>query len=195
MKTSDYLISQYYDSPRIRAVIDSLEDSIESDVLGALNDLLPQMTSKSIGYWADLLAKRFMVQRPVIKTDEETEYKFFGFKPADGESNYGHIAHFNEGTFASQGFDPHKYLPANDIIMSAFVNINASKIRYDGTQDMASRIVDDSFSGSYVIDNMDMTIDYVIGGDIEEYELSMFDSSDDTLPRPVGVEIAKVSKA
>ena len=188
---TDYLISQYYDSERIRAIIDSLEQVIKEHLEQALLDIQPQMTSQAVGYWAELLAKRFMVHRPIVTIPSESDYEFFGFG-ADATTPNPHRATFNSAIFSTGRYEPNNYEPANNETTSAVTAIQSQRIMFDGTQDMARDIINSVYEGSYVIDNMDMTIKYVVGGEFVNEEFSAIKNSENIFPRPAGVDIKEI---
>lgn len=151
---TDRIIAQYYESTKIRAIINDMDVLIKENMNDALSDLKVQMGINATGYWLELLGKRFKFPRPLLTDPDGATY--FGLVE-DG------ISKTNKGSFSAVPFvGDNESLTAGRVeasneMYSALLGLVISSMRTDGSQDSIAKIVNSFFDGSSVVDNQDMS--------------------------------------
>lgn len=158
-KISTRLISQYYNSPRIAGVLDAFEDAGNDGILVASDDLKPMMASEAKGYWLELLAMRFNFSRPLLS--DPNSAKAFGL--VENGINRAGKGTFSQAPFVKdgEGYSAGRQ-EASDRLFATLIAMKASSLRTDGSQDDINVILDGLFSGSFAVDNQDMTMTVLI---------------------------------
>lgn len=178
-QTSTLLTKRYHVADSMKSLLDSQVENWQELIVDPAQQLKEKGTIKADGVWLDLLAKRFRITRP---TKPATEVKYFGF------SGNPKAVGFNQDPFFPKGGDPNvEQVPMPDGLFRQFLQIVVSGLRSNGTQDVINQIVGDALPGSYVLDNLDMTMTLVISLDDAEYDYDLSALSDQVVPKPCGV--------
>ena len=173
--TSDLLVGQWQDSPRLRAAVDAPLDTIREDVLPAFDTLrLMRDIDKAEGVWLDYLGVRVGLRRPST-TDPGADPRF-GFTLAG--------TGFDQEPFRGEAANDAVY-PLPDVIYRRFVKARALLVLGDGTYQTFAKAVRVIDPAAGVQDRRDMSVRIVTA---QRVFLELADASD-ALPRTAGVEL------
>ena len=173
--TSDLLVGQWQDSPRLRAAVDAPLDTIREDVLPAFERLrLMRDIATAEGVWLDYLGVRVGLRRPST-TDPSADTRF-GFAIAG--------VGFDQEPFRGDAANDAVY-PLPDAIFRRFVRARALLVLGDGTAQTFAKAVRYIDPGAAVQDRRNMTVRVVTS---RRVFLALADESG-ALPRTAGVEI------
>ncbi len=64
-KISDFVISQYYESTRLKGILENFEDMLNADIATPAEDLKVEGGLGARGYWLELLGRRFAITRNI----------------------------------------------------------------------------------------------------------------------------------
>ena len=175
--SSDLVIGQYVNSPRLRAMIDAFVEQVGDQAFPAIERIkLMRRIETAEGIWLDQIGKLLGIMRPST-TDPSMDLRF-GF----------------EGPSQSRGFDQHPFLgdeanaavyPLPDAVFRGMVQARAILVLSNGScQDFerAVRFVDPDAT---VTDNRDMTITITTA----RQDLLELADRIGVLPRTAGVSI------
>ena len=178
--TSDLLVGQWQDSPRLRAAVDAPLDTIREDVLPAFEQLrLMRDIATAEGVWLDYLGVRVGLRRPST-TDPSADTRF-GFAIAG--------VGFDQEPFRGSSANDAIY-PLPDSLFRRFVKSRALLVLGDGTSQTFAKAVREIDPGAAVQDRRDMSLRVVTGLRVF---LELADASD-ALPRTAGVELIYVDR-
>ena len=154
-KTTDRLIAQYYNSPKMRAIIDNIEALITENMTAALLTLKTKMGIQADGYWLELLGKRFEFPRPMMSDPDSAV--FFGLvtngQITNGKGTFGEAPFVGDNESISGG-----KVESSDAMYATLLGLLISSMRTTGSQDNIAEIVDTMYEGSSIIDHQDMTM-------------------------------------
>jgi len=180
--SSDLVIGQWVDSPRLRAAIDAPVNAINDDVVTALSELdLQRSLDTATGIWLDFIGVRLGLRRPA--TSEPSADSRFGFK----------------GPTQSKGFDlaPFKGVEANDDVFPLpdelyrrFIKARAVLVLGDGSFQKFVKAVKIIEPGASVVDTRKMTIKIAT----DDRETIMLADEIGAIPRSAGVLIQFVER-
>ena len=173
--SSELLIGQWLDSPKLRAAVDAPIDLANEDVIPAF-EAIHRMhdIDHAVGVWLDFLGVRVGLRRPTVR-DSGMEERF-GFDMA-GEP-------FDHAPFRGEAANDAVY-PLPDVIYRRFIRARATLVVGDGTFATLSKAVRQIDPAATVIDRRDMTIRVVTS---ERALLELADASG-ALPRSGGVTL------
>lgn len=173
--STDLLIGQWRDSPRLRAVPQVAIDLAKSEFLGGLDRLaLMRSIDTAEGVWLDRIAKRLGLQRPA--TTDPAQDDRFGFDMA-GEP-------FDQAPFKGAAENDAAY-PLPDAVFRKLVKARAVLVLGDGTIQTFTKAVRCVDPGATVQDRRNMTVRVVTS---LRSLLELADTSN-ALPRSAGVRI------
>ena len=173
--TSDLLVGQWQDSPRLRAAVDAPLDTIREDVLPAFEQLrLMRDIATAEGVWLDYLGVRVGLRRPST-TDPSADLRF-GFDDAGSG--------FDQARFRGDAVNDAVY-PLPDTIFRRFVKARALLVLGDGTYQTFAKAVRVIDPGADVQDRRDMSLRIVTD---QQAFLKLADTAG-ALPRTAGVEL------
>jgi len=192
MSVSKHIISQYDGKDKLHAVVDLFQSVLQASIGDQAGKLLGGMTSKATGYWLELMGKRFALSRPVLPSAEVP--KFFGLvEGVDGDPTFDDTgkATFTRAPFVpdGQGGGLQGMVMASDEAYADLINMKVGSLRTDGSQDDVNIILNGIFTGSYVLDNQDMTISVFINSNGSQNDVKIIMNNPDLIPRPVGVSM------
>ena len=174
--TTDLVIGQWFDSPRLRAAIDAPVDVANEDVVPAFDRItLMREIDSAEGVWLDYLGVRVGIRRPTQRDPSMDDR--LGFDMA-GEP-------FDQAPFRGDVISDAVY-PLNDEMFRRFIKARAILDLGDGTFQTFSKAVRTIDPGAAVQDQRNMTVRVVTS-------LSTFlELADEVgaLPRTAGVLIA-----
>ena len=182
VSTSDLVIGQWTDSPLLRETIDSPIRVLNSDVIGALNDLEAQRNLDTAeGIWLDFIGARLGVRRPSI-SDPSQDLRF-GF----------------DGVTQSTGFDLFPFIgdeendafyPMPDDLYRNILRARGIALFSDGSFQTFVRAVRTVDSTAAVRDDRDMSVRIAT----DNQEILEIADMVGALPRNAGVEINYVER-
>jgi hypothetical protein len=173
------IISQYANSPRILAVIESFNASVdpEANIEAWYDEVWNVATAQ--GYGLDVWGRIVGVNR-VLSISPDI---FFGFEEAGTLS----AAEFNQGIFFGGASSSTNY-SLSDPAFLLLIYAKAAANIWDGSIIGLNAILRILFPGkiAYVVDNLDMTMTYYFDFTLTPVEVSIVANSG-VLPRPCGV--------
>ena len=175
LASSNLVVGQWSDSPKLRAVIDAMLDPLRTQALPAFERLrLMTLIDQAVGVFLDYLGARVGVDRP--STNDPSMDARWGFT----------------GPMQSKGFDtvPFKgdqvndaVYPLGDTIFRRFVKARAVLVLGDGTEQTFTKGVRYIDPAAQVRDNRDMSITVLTD---RQVFLELADTAG-ALPRTAGV--------
>jgi hypothetical protein len=183
-----YIISQYYESPRLRVMIESFNGLVEKEILQSAIKLASCGGISAKGYWLDLLGRRFGFNRPLLLSVDSVKY--FGLTGVP-QGVVSHKGTFSQAPFVKSDDDiiSNRYY-ASDMIYSNLLKLWISKMQSTATVDSINHILSSIYPNSYTIDNQDMTLDCYLNISGEEaFDADFILDNGYILPRPAGVAI------
>lgn len=173
--TSDLIIGQWDDSPKLRAAIDAPVNALRDDVLPAFDRLdLMRQIDKAEGVWLDYLGRRLGLRRPAT-TDPAADTRF-GFDDAG--------VPFDLRPFEGDAANAAVY-PLPDSIYRRLIKSRAVLVLGDGTVQTFAKAVRQIDPGATVTDQRNMTVRVVT--EVRGF-LELADNVG-ALPRSAGVQI------
>ena len=171
--TSDLLIGQWVDSPRLRAAIDAVLDAVCDGVIESFErlDLMRQIDSAE-GVWLDYIGIRLGYSRP--STVDPASDQRFGFDSAG--------VGFDQGPFRGDVANDASF-PLADEIYRDFLQARAVLVLGDGTYQTFAKAVRQIDPAAAIQDRRDMTVRIVTG---RRAHLELADQTG-ALPRNAGV--------
>ena len=175
--TSDLVIGQWFDSPRLRAAIDAPLAMAREEVIPAFERVAEMRDiDKAEGVWLDYLGVRVGLDRPAT-TDPAQDARFGFTGPMQSTG-------FDNAPFAGSEANAQVY-PLPDAIFRRFIKARAVLVLGDGTIQTFGKAVRRIDPGATVQDNRDMTVRIVT--DLQDF-LELADRCG-ALPRSGGVRI------
>ena len=173
--TSDLVVGQWAESPRLRAAIDAPLDTIAEEVFPAFDQLaLMRHIDTATGVWLDYLGHKVGLNRPA--TTDPAQDERFGFDEA-GEP-------FNQAPF--EGNAPSEAVfPLPDEAFRVLVRARATLVLGDGTVATYAKALRYIDPAAAVLDRRDMTIRVVTA----QPRLLQIAENAGALPRTAGVRV------
>ena len=173
--SSELVVGQWTESPRLRALIDVVTDVIKEDIMTALETLERMRRIETAeGVWLDYLGLRFGLERPA--TSDPAMDNRFGFEGS------AQAVGFDQAPLRGDAANDAVY-PLPDIIYRRFVRARSILILGDGTSQTFAKAVKAIDPGAAVQDQRNMTIRIVT---IRRAFLELADEIG-ALPRTAGV--------
>ena len=148
--TSDLVIGQWVDSPRLRAAIEAPIDAIREEVLPAFDRLtLMRHIDTAEGVWLDYLGVRVGIRRPAT-TDPSADLRFGFTGPTQSRG-------FDTVPFSGDAANAAVY-PLPDAVFRRFVRSRAVLVLGDGSVQTFAKGVRQIDPSARVRDNRDMTV-------------------------------------
>ena len=143
------LVSQWDDSPRLKALIDGLLDLSQRELIDSLAQVeRMRRLDLAQGVWLDGIGERMGLRRPATNLEN---FAFFGFEGSGGVG-------FDQAPFASahEAFSPR--VPVGDEYYLRLLRMRAEALLADGSVPRLEGAAREVFPGAEYIDHQDMTI-------------------------------------
>ena len=180
--TTDLLVGQWSDSPRLQASINALLDTVNEDVLPGFDDLNDMRNiDRAEGVWLDYLGIRVGLRRSAT-TDPSADSRF-------GFDTVAQATGFDQAPFRGDSVNDAVY-PLPDAIYRRFIKARATLVLGDGSFQTFLKALSFIDHSATAEDRRDMTVRIV--ADNQDI-LELADESG-ALPRTAGVRLSFVER-
>ena len=178
---SQYLTGQPRESVDLKAIVDGINELIQSELIDFAEDTEAQASIlTATGGWLDWIGSRLNFPRPTLVQDN---FDVFGFD--------GHGAGFDQAPFWN-GSD--YGIGVADEVYRAFLIARGGQLLTDGTIASMTAVIVAAFGkGNYYVDNGDMSLDVIINPDIEDVIMGLIETTA-LLTKPAGVRFRLISR-
>lgn len=170
----------------MRALLDTLQTLAEEQIQEPAGVLIDNAAIEAKGYWLELLAKRFKMERPYKLSATAS---FFGF---DGNPQ---SKPFSQAPFRPDGDTLAGKIPLGDKLFRKMLLATAGGLRTNGQQDSINKLLHTTYPGSFVVDNGDMTATLYLQENLLDDDFEVLLQSKAKIPKPCGItmDIVKIT--
>lgn len=176
---SDVLILQYQQSPKLKGLIDAIDDLVVTQLVEPAEQLeenISVLTAKDI--WLDRIGERLDMSRPFINDDS---FDNFGFDDAG--------VGFDQGPFGALlvGGD----IGVADDIYRNLILARGAQLITDGSGPSVDEVLQIAFGTGHYIDHQDLTVSIRFDGDFDANDILLILGTG-LLTKPAGVRIREI---